>query len=113
MTEFKDRLREIRKKNNISQAKLGEFLNYRYSTISNYESGRNEPSYDDLIKIAKFFDVSADYLLGLTARKKYIEPEVVMAKVKEMESTTKTLLKQFEEIRKLMEVQESDSLHVH
>ena len=34
--------------------------------ISPYESGRNEPSFDTLMKIAAFFDVTVDYLIGLS-----------------------------------------------
>lgn len=36
------------------------------SLISPYESGRNEPSFDTLMKIAAFFDVTVDYLIGLS-----------------------------------------------
>lgn len=63
--EFKDRLRSLRKEKKYTQVKLGEMLNYGYTAIANYESGRNQPSIPDLIKIAKIFDVSMDYLLGI------------------------------------------------
>ena len=61
--EFKDRLKALRKENNLTQAKLGELLNYGYTAIANYESGRNQPSIPDLKKIAAIFNVSMDYLL--------------------------------------------------
>lgn len=64
MSKFGSNLRKIRKDNKISQMKLGEQLGYGYTTIANYESGRNEPSIDVLIKIADYFDVSMDYLIG-------------------------------------------------
>lgn len=64
--EFKDRLKSLRKENNLTQSKLGEMLNYGYTAIANYESGRNEPhSLSVLIKIASIFNVSLDYLLGV------------------------------------------------
>ncbi|NLK37748.1 MAG: helix-turn-helix transcriptional regulator [Epulopiscium sp.] len=63
--EFKDRLRSLRKEKKYTQVKLGEMLNYGYTAIANYESGRNQPSIPDLIKIAKIFNVSMDYLLGI------------------------------------------------
>lgn len=39
-------------------------LGYKYTAISNYESGRNKPSIDNLIKLADFFEVSIDELVG-------------------------------------------------
>lgn len=63
--EFKDRLKELRKEKRLTQVKLGEMLNYGYTAIANYESGRNQPSIPDLKKIASIFNVSMDYLLGV------------------------------------------------
>ena len=63
--EFKDRLKELRKEKKLTQVKLGEMLNYGYTAIANYESGRNQPSIPDLKKIASIFNVSMDYLLGV------------------------------------------------
>lgn len=61
--DFKDRLKFLRKERHLTQGVLAQELNYGYTAISNYESGRNEPSISDLKKIARFFDVSLDYLL--------------------------------------------------
>ena len=61
--EFKERLKALRKQKGITQSDLAAILNYGYTAVSNYESGRNEPSIKDLKKIAEFFDVSLDYLL--------------------------------------------------
>lgn len=61
---FPERLKQLRKSRNVNQQTLGEYLDYKYTTIGNYETGRNEPSLDVLIKIAQFFDVSVDYLIG-------------------------------------------------
>ena len=63
--EFKDRLKMLRKERKLTQVKLGEMLNYGYTAIANYESGRNQPSIPDLKKIASIFNVSMDYLLGV------------------------------------------------
>ena len=65
MEEFKDRLKQLRKEKKMTQAKLGELLNYGYTAIANYESGRNQPAIADLKKISAIFDVSLDYLLGV------------------------------------------------
>jgi transcriptional regulator with XRE-family HTH domain len=60
------KLREIRKSRNISQLKLAMDLNMSQNTISRYETGEREPGINELIKIADYFHVSVDYLLGRT-----------------------------------------------
>lgn len=64
MSDFAQRLRELRKGNNISQKKLSNYLNFGYTAIANYESGRNQPSLDTVKKIAQYFNVTVDYLIG-------------------------------------------------
>lgn len=59
-------LRKIRKEKGISQLKLALDLNTNQNTISRYETGEREPGINELIKIADYFDVSVDYLLGRT-----------------------------------------------
>lgn len=58
------KLRELRKANNLTIAKAAEELNIPFETYRSYEIGRNQADYDTLIKVAKFFGVSVDYLLG-------------------------------------------------
>lgn len=60
------RLKELRKKKGISQQRLATDLNTTQNTISRYETGEREPGIDDLTKIADYFNVSIDYLLGRT-----------------------------------------------
>ena len=60
------RLKELRKKRKISQLKLALDLNMNQNTISRYENLEREADYETLIKIADYFDVSIDYLLGRT-----------------------------------------------
>lgn len=60
------RLKEIRKSKGISQLKLAMDLNTNQNTISRYETGEREPGINELIKIADYFNVSIDYLLGRT-----------------------------------------------
>ncbi len=62
--EFKTTLRFLRQKNHLTQTELGNILGYGCTAISSYEKGRNEPSISDLIKLADFFKVSVDFLLG-------------------------------------------------
>ena len=60
------RLKELRKKKGISQLRLATDLNTTQNTISRYETGEREPGIDELIKIANYFNVSVDYLIGRT-----------------------------------------------
>ncbi len=58
------RLKELRKKRKISQVKLALDLNMNQNSISRYENLEREADYDTLIRLADYFDVSIDYLLG-------------------------------------------------
>ena len=59
------RLKELRRKKGISLKELGEAMGVSESTISLYENQKREAPYPLLIKIANFFEVSIDYLLGV------------------------------------------------
>lgn len=64
MNSFSFRLKNLRKEKNISQEKLANDLGYSRSTIANYEQNTRLPSADVLTRIADYFEVSLDYLLG-------------------------------------------------
>ena len=58
------RLKELRQNLHCTQEKIANDLNIARTTYRNYENGDREPSLDFLIKIADYFDISLDYLLG-------------------------------------------------
>ncbi len=58
------RLKELRKERGISQVKLAMDLCTNQNTISRYETGEREPGIAELIRIADYFNVSLDYLVG-------------------------------------------------
>lgn len=60
------RLKELRKRNNITQMKLAMDLNLNQNSVSRYESGEREADYATLIAFADYFNVSIDYLLERT-----------------------------------------------
>ena len=69
MFEFSENLKRIRESRGISKTEIAKVLNIAVSTYSYYENGRDtagdrEPSYTNLIKIADFFGMSVDALLG-------------------------------------------------
>lgn len=63
-----DTLKKLRENSGISQKKLGELLGISERTIKSYETSQNTPPVQNLVKIANFFGVSTDYLLGLTSK---------------------------------------------
>lgn len=72
MVLFSVKLRDLRKKKNMTQKMLADRLGLATSAICSYEAGTRYPSYETLIKIAGIFKVSTDYLLGTDSRK-YID----------------------------------------
>ena len=63
---FGKRLKELRKDNNLSMKQLSLKVGIADSCISRWENGQTIVNADQLIVFAKFFDVSVDYLVGLT-----------------------------------------------
>lgn len=62
--EFKDKLKELRKNAKITQEQLANIIGVERSSVGKYESSSTIPSNDTLCKIAEYFHVSTDYLLG-------------------------------------------------
>ena len=64
MDSFGKTLKTLRNSRNISATKLSEDLNIHRGSLSNWETGRRTPDSEMLLKIANYFNVSVDYLLG-------------------------------------------------
>lgn len=64
MAAFKEMLKYLRSRENLSQAELAEKLGVAKSTISMYEVGRREPDFETLEAIADLFNVDMNFLLG-------------------------------------------------
>lgn len=63
--DYIDRLISLREDNDIEQKELAELLGITQSAYSKYEKRRCKMSIEDLIKLCKYYNVSADYVLGL------------------------------------------------
>jgi len=63
---FGDRLKNLRKELNLSQEELGKKFNVNKGSVSNWENDNRNPDFNTLNKIADYFNVSIDYLLGRT-----------------------------------------------
>lgn len=61
-----ERLKQLRIKNGLKQQELADMFGLSSGTISFYESEQRKPDIDFIVAVAKYFDVSTDYLLGLT-----------------------------------------------
>ncbi|MBD5636707.1 MAG: helix-turn-helix transcriptional regulator [Clostridia bacterium] len=66
MILFKERLKELRKEKHLSQTDLAKELKVSQRSISGWETGYREPDFNTLEVIAKYFEVTTDFLLGLT-----------------------------------------------
>ena len=63
---FADRIAKLRVAKGLSQHQLSQMLGVKRSVVSYYESGDRLPSYDVLMEMSRVFNVSTDYLLGLS-----------------------------------------------
>ncbi len=64
--DYRIRIRNIREDKDITQAELGKVINKSQQGYNHIEAGRAELKIDDLKKLCEFYDLSADYLIGLT-----------------------------------------------
>ena len=85
-----NRLRALRLEKNESLEKIAKYLNVTIQTISNYETGKRDMTPDTIIRLANYYDVSTDYLLGKSDIRNYDkdEQEFHYAYHKEMEGLT-------------------------
>ena len=63
---MKNRIKELRQKNNLTLRALGEKINMSSSRLSQYETGKREPKLETWQKLASFFHVSVPYLQSFT-----------------------------------------------
>ncbi len=64
-----ERLKELRKEANLTQKAVGEILGVSQRTYSNYEVGDRDMSPEILVKLADFYGVTVDYILGRTDKR--------------------------------------------
>ena len=64
--DYQTRSRHIREDRDLTQAEIGKILQKSQQGYSHIESGRAELKIDDLIKLCKFYNLSANYLIGIS-----------------------------------------------
>lgn len=65
-----ERIRNLREDNDKKQQELADYLNVKQTTYSKYELGKVNIPIEVFMKLADYYDVSVDYLLGRTQKKK-------------------------------------------
>lgn len=63
---FAERFLQLRKDKDLTQRQLADELHFSENAVQNYERNRRSPTFDALIQIADYFNVSMDYLAGRT-----------------------------------------------
>lgn len=64
--EYRERIKAVREDHDLSQAEIGKILNKSQQGYNHIEKGRAELTIKDLIKLCRYYGLSADYLIGLT-----------------------------------------------
>ena len=70
VADYRERLRNIREDRDLTQAELGRLINKSQQGYNHIEAGRAELKIDDLMKLCRFYNLSADYIIGLTNKKR-------------------------------------------
>ena len=66
--DYRERLRNIREDRDLTQAEVGRLLNKSQQGYNHIEIGRAELKIDDLVTLCRFYNLSADYIIGLTSK---------------------------------------------
>lgn len=67
--DFGENFKKLRKTRNLTQKEMGAKIGLSKAVVSKYENGMGYPTYDVLIRIAQYFGVTTDYLLGVASGK--------------------------------------------
>lgn len=97
MVIFMNRIRDLREDRDLRQSDVAEATGIDQRTLSNYETGKTSPDSFALIKLADFFGVSADYLIG----RDYDRNEKIKNLLCKIDSLQNELNEIFCEIKKL------------
>lgn len=71
MDFYMKKIRDLREDNDKTQTEIADFLGIKQTVYSRYETGRSQMSIQMLIKLCEYYNVSADYILGLPAGMPY------------------------------------------
>ena len=63
--DYRERIRNVREDRDLTQAEIGRLLSKSQQGYNHIEAGRAELKIEDLVTLCRFYDLSADYLIGL------------------------------------------------
>lgn len=121
MSILGSRLKELREGRGLRQEDIADIFSYGKSTISQWESGKNAPEYKIVTKLADYFNVSTDYLLGRTDEKHPFSvaepPDKYHVELKwdpndPIEKSTNEIAQMLEQAVRLEEMTEEEALKV-
>ena len=72
--DYRIRLREVREDRDLTQAEVGKVLHKSQQGYNHIETGRADLHIEDLKTLCRYYDLSSDYLIGLTDRPKKLSP---------------------------------------
>lgn len=81
--KFQHRLKELRTESNLTGEELGKIFKVTKTAVSNWEAGNRQPDTETLIKMANYFGVSVDYLLGNSNIRSYEQEKELFNQFKE------------------------------
>lgn len=66
MKTFAEKIKQLRVEKGVTQKQVGDAVGVSANAIANYELGTREPDFQILAKLCQFYDVSSDFLIGLS-----------------------------------------------
>lgn len=103
---FPQRLRALRKEKGLTQQNMAEFLGLTRQGYAKYENNQSEPDNETLQKLADYFDVSIDYLLGRTDKSENTKPYYALT-----EKDERDIAKDLEKMMGDLESKEAMAFH--
>ena len=67
--DYLERIKGLREDRDITQSEIAKYLNVAQNTYSQYENGKRDVPIEVLIKLCRYYQISADYILGLAEKK--------------------------------------------
>lgn len=105
-----DLLSELRRDYNLKQKDVAKYLNVSVATISHYETGVNIPDLNTLVKLADFYGVSTDYLLGRIRIR--IDYTTFLKKVRLPDGSTTTMEEVMAKFLQLSDRSQAEIIHL-
>ena len=99
MAKFKNKIKlNIESLRKVTQSEMANAIGTNKANISRWENGEVEPDLETLIKLAKYFNVSVDYLLGVETQKQEVVPEFNQEQLQVVELIKKLNSKELEKV---------------